>query len=68
MNSLLATTVKMEVAEFVSLLEESADPALVDAIRDWSVENKLYMYLHNKQLTMMEEFKRLLERHEAKVG
>ena len=58
----------MEVAEFVSLLEESADPALVDAISDWSVENKLYMYLHNKQLTMMEEFKRLLERNETKVG
>jgi len=61
------TVTKMKLDEFVDILEQDADPALVDAINDWSTETKLYMYLHNKQLTMMEEFKRLLEQHATKV-
>lgn len=57
----------MTLEQFVSLLEQSADPALVEAIELWPTETKLYMYLHNRQLTMMEEFKKLLEQHATKV-
>lgn len=57
----------MTLDEFVVLLEKDADPALVDAIKYWPTDTKLYMYLHNKQLTMMDEFKRLLEQHATKV-
>jgi hypothetical protein len=57
----------MTLDEFVAILEDNADPALVDAIKYWPTDTKLYMYLHNKQLTMMEEFKRLLEQHATKV-
>lgn len=57
----------MTLDEFVGILETDADPALVEAIKYWSNDTKLYMYLHNKQLTMMEEFKRLLEQHATKV-
>lgn len=57
----------MTLDEFVAILEDNADPALVDAIKDWPTDTKLYMYLHNKQLTMMDEFKRLLEKHATKV-
>ena len=58
----------MKVSEFVDLLEASADPVLVEAISDWSTENKLYMYLHNKQLTVLDDIKKLLETNEAKMG
>ena len=58
----------MTLEQFVSLLEQSADPALVDAIKYWPTETKLYMYLHNRQLTMMEEFKKLMEQHATKMG
>ena len=57
----------MTLDQFVSILEKDADPALVDAIKYWPTDTKLYMYLHNKQLTMMDEFKRLLEQHATKV-
>ena len=57
----------MTLDQFVVLLEKDADPALVDAIKYWPTDTKLYMYLHNKQLTMMDEFKRLLEQHATKV-
>jgi hypothetical protein len=57
----------MTLDEFVRILEKNADPALVDAIKYWPTDTKLYMYLHNKQLTMMDEFKRLLEQHATKV-
>lgn len=58
----------MTLDEFVLMLEDDADPELVHAIKDWSNDTKLYMYLHNKQLTMMKEFKEALDRHEAKMG
>jgi len=58
----------MTLEQFVSMLEKDADPALVDAIKYWPNDTKLYMYLHNKQLSMMEEFKKTLERYEAKMG
>jgi hypothetical protein len=57
----------MTLDEFVVLLERDADPALVDAIKYWPADTKLYMYLHNKQLSMMEDFKKTLERYEAKM-
>ena len=57
----------MTLDQFVGILEKDADPALVDAIKYWPTDTKLYMYLHNKQLTMMDEFKRLLEQHATKV-
>ena len=58
----------MTLEQFVSMLEKDADPALVDAIKYWPTDTKLYMYLHNKQLTMMDDFKKTLERYEAKMG
>ena len=58
----------MTLDQFVSMLEKDADPALVDAIKYWPTDTKLYMYLHNKQLTMMDDFKKTLERYEAKMG
>ena len=57
----------MTLDEFVRILEKDADPELVDAIKYWPADTKLYMYLHNKQLSMMEDFKKTLERYEAKM-
>jgi hypothetical protein len=57
----------MTLDEFVVLLEKDADPALVDAIKYWPTDTKLYMYLHNRQLSMMEDFMKILKRYEAKM-
>ena len=43
----------MKIEEYVSNLEGLVDPDLVVDIADWSTETKLYMYLHNIQLTYM---------------
>jgi hypothetical protein len=47
----------MEMNEYVKELEAQVDPIFVEKIKDWPVETKLYMYLHNIQLAMMKEFK-----------
>ena len=47
----------MEMNEYVKELEAQVDPVFVEKIKDWPVETKLYMYLHNIQLAMMKEFK-----------
>ena len=47
----------MEMNEYVKELEAQVDPTFVEKIKDWPVETKLYMYLHNIQLAMMKEFK-----------
>lgn len=43
--------------EYVKELETQVDPTFVEKVKDWPVETKLYMYLHNIQLAMMKEFK-----------
>lgn len=47
----------MQMNEYVKELETQVDPTFVENIKDWPVETKLYMYLHNIQLAMMKEFK-----------
>lgn len=47
----------MEMNDYVKELEAQVDPTFVEKIKDWPVETKLYMYLHNIQLAMMKEFK-----------
>ena len=50
----------MDLDEFVSRLEADADPKLVSEIHHWPDDTKLYMYLHSKQLAMMDEFNQKL--------
>ena len=52
----------MTQEEYVDWLEDNADPTLVERIKDWPIDTKLYMYLHHKQLDMMSEYKRALDR------
>jgi hypothetical protein len=46
----------MKIEEYVSQLESISDPELVSQIAEWPLETKLYMYLHNIQLTYMTIF------------
>jgi hypothetical protein len=50
----------MTLEDYVDLLEMQANPGLVEKIKDWPVDTKLYVYLHNIQLTYMTEFKQIL--------
>jgi hypothetical protein len=50
----------MTLEDYVDLLEMQANPGLVEKIKDWPVDTKLYVYLHNIQLTHMTEFKQIL--------
>ena len=50
----------MTPEEYVLELEKQVDPALVEKMRDWSAETKLYIYIHNIQLAYMAEFKQLM--------
>lgn len=50
----------MNLEQYVASLEQQVDPTLVADIKDWPVETKLYMYLHNIQLAYMAEFKQRL--------
>jgi len=43
----------MKIEDYVNRLEAISDPELVADIADWSMETKLYMYLHNIQLRYM---------------
>lgn len=52
----------MTQEEYVDWLENNANPALVEKIKNWPIDTKLYMYLHHKQLDMMDEYKRALDR------
>ncbi len=46
----------MKIEEYVSQLEAISDPELVQQIAEWPMETKLYMYLHNIQLSYMTIF------------
>lgn len=50
----------MNMEEYVASLESQVDPTLVEDIKDWATETKLYMYLHNIQLGYMREYRQLL--------
>jgi hypothetical protein len=50
----------MTLEDYVELLEMQANPALVEKIKDWPVDTKLYVYLHNIQLAHMTELKQIL--------
>lgn len=43
----------MTLDEYVSELAFAVDPRLVEETKDWSTENKMYVYLHNIQLSFM---------------
>ena len=43
----------MKIEEYVSQLESISNPELVSQIAEWPLETKLYMYLHNIQLSYM---------------
>ncbi len=51
----------MNVSQFVYNLESDVDPNLVEQLRDWSDNDKLYVYLHSIQLEHMKQFKNLVE-------
>jgi hypothetical protein len=50
----------MTLEDYVDFLEIQVAPAFVERVKDWPVDTKLYVYLHNIQLAHMAEFKRLL--------
>ena len=50
----------MTLEDYVDFLEIQVNPAFVERVKDWPVDTKLYVYLHNIQLAHMTEFKRLL--------
>jgi hypothetical protein len=50
----------MTLEDYVEFLEIQVAPAFVERVKDWPVDTKLYVYLHNIQLSHMAEFKRLL--------
>ena len=50
----------MNINQFVYNLETQVDPTLVEQTRDWSDENKLYVYLHTIQLEHMRRFEEKL--------
>lgn len=58
----------MNMTEYVNSLERSVDPALVENIKDWPVDTKLYMYLHNIQLSYMAEYRSIAEKILEKVS
>lgn len=51
----------MKIEDYVAELEAVSDPVLVADIADWSTETKLYVYLHNIQLSYMTMFLEKLE-------
>jgi len=52
----------MTLEEYVAELTFAVDARLVEETKDWSTENKMYMYLHNIQLSFMSLYMdRLLE-------
>jgi hypothetical protein len=50
----------MTLDEYVLSLEKDVDIKLVECIKDWPNDTKLYMYLHNIQLDKMMKFEKLL--------
>ncbi len=50
----------MALEDYVDFLEMQVTPAFVERVKDWPVDTKLYVYLHNIQLAHMAEFKSLL--------
>ncbi len=54
----------MKIEEYVAKLEVISDPSLVEDIKDWSTETKLYMYLHNIQLSYMQIYLEKLDAHQ----
>ena len=50
----------MNLEDYVDFLEIQVNPAFVERVKDWPVDTKLYVYLHNIQLAHMSEFKQLL--------
>lgn len=46
----------MTVDEYVSELEVQLDSDVIEKFKDWPVETKLYMYLHNIQLQHMADY------------
>ena len=46
----------MTVDEYVKELEVQLDSDVIEKFKDWPVETKLYMYLHNIQLQFMEDY------------
>lgn len=50
----------MEVKEFVKQLELQVDSKMKELVKDWTDDNKLYVYLHHIQLEYMNNFDRKL--------
>ena len=51
----------MTVEEYVNNLKLIVNPTLVEATKDWSDSDKMYVFLHSIQIQQMEEFKILLK-------
>jgi len=43
----------MTLEEYVAELTFAVDARLIEETKDWSTENKMYVYLHNIQLSFM---------------
>jgi hypothetical protein len=46
----------MTVDEYVKELEVQLDSDVIEKFKDWSVDTKLYMYLHHIQLQFMADY------------
>jgi hypothetical protein len=54
--------------EYLRELASQVDPDLVEKIRDWPDETRMYMYLHNIQLAHMARFEHMLKEHTLNIA
>lgn len=52
----------MTIEEYVDNLKTLVPKSLIQITEDWSASDKMYIFLHNIQITKMEEFKEMLKR------
>lgn len=58
----------MNMQEYVAELEKVCPADVVEDIKDWPVETKLYMYLHSIQISYMHAFMEKIEKLVDKNG
>lgn len=59
--SLIMDSFRMTQEEYVDKLKTMVPSVLVEDMEDWSVSDKLYVYLHMIQLQEMADIKELLK-------
>ena len=51
----------MTVEQYVINLKTLVPKSLIEATKDWSTSDQLYVFLHNIQLKQMEDIKEILK-------